>query len=103
MTAGAHRAPAIPAAERGRHRAKTAEQLLAEYRWWAMAFVAMTVYVLLVVPVEYYGHGMHDPSFVLPTIGLLVVWWGVITMMLRTWDRHVAARKRARRAAATHP
>lgn len=97
---GAHRAPAVPRAYRGRHRAKTAEQLLGEYRWWAIAVVMLTVYVLLVMPVGYYGHGLHDPVFVLPNIGVLLVWWGVITMMLRTWDRHEAARRRERRRAA---
>lgn len=96
---GAHRAPVLPRAVRGRHRAKTARQLLGRYRWWAMATVALTVYVLLVLPVEYYGHSMHDPAFVLPNIGLLIVWWAVITVMLRTWDRHVDARRRERQAA----
>ncbi|SEB43852.1 hypothetical protein SAMN04489727_1748 [Amycolatopsis tolypomycina] len=99
MTTGTHRAPAVPRAERGRHRAKTADQLLAEYRWWAMACVALTVYVLLVLPVEYYGRGMRDPWFVFPAIGVLLVWWGVITKMLHTWDRHVTTLRRARRAA----
>lgn len=98
---GAHRAPALPRAARGRHRVKTAEQLLGVYRWWAMAAVALTVYVVLVLPVEYYGHGMHDPTFVLKGIGILVAWWGLITITLRTWDRHVAARRRERRQAAT--
>jgi len=65
-----------------------------------MATVAITVYITLVLPVEYYGHSMHDPAFVLPNVGLLVVWWGVITVMLRTWDRHVAARRHERQQAA---
>lgn len=102
MTAGAHRAPAVPRAARGRHRARTAEELLGVYRWWAMAAVAVSVYVVLVLPVEYYGHSMHDPTFVLPNVGVLILWWALITVMLRTWDRHVAARRRERRRAAEH-
>lgn len=93
---GAHRAPAIPRAARGRHRAKTAEQLLGQYRWWAIGVIMVTVYVLLVVPVEYYGHGFRDPWFVYPNIGVLLLWWGLITMMLWTWNRLAAARQRER-------
>lgn len=101
---GAHRAPALPRPVRGRHRAKTGKQLLAAYRRWAMALVALTVYVTLVLPVEYYGHGMHDPTFVFPNIGVLVAWWGVIAATLRAWNMHVAGRQRAeRRGLVAHP
>lgn len=100
MTAGAHRAPTVPRAERGRHRAKSADRLLGEYRWWAMALVAITVYVLLVMPVGYYDGGMHDPAYVFPNIGVLVVLWGVVTKTLHTWNRYIAARRRERRTSA---
>lgn len=98
---GAHRAPTLPRAAHGRHRAKTAEQLLAAYRRWAMALVALTVYVTLVLPVEYYGHGMHDPEFVFTNIGVLVGWWIVIAKTLHTWDQLTVARQRGSRA--VHP
>jgi len=99
VTAGAHRAPAIPRAERGRHRAKTADQLLAEYRWWAMALVALIVYVLLVLPIGYYDYGLHNPGYVVPNVGVLIVLWGVVAKTSHTWDRHVTARRRERRTA----
>jgi len=95
VTAGAHRAPAIPAAERGRHRVKSADQLLAEYRWWAMALVAIAVYVVLVMPIGYYDYGLHNPAYVLPNIGVLVALWGVVAKTVHTWERHKAARRRA--------
>lgn len=74
---------------------RTPEQRLRTYRWWAMALVALSVYLLLVVPVGYYRTGLHDPWFVLPNVGVLLAWWGTFTGTWVAWDRLAAARRRA--------
>jgi hypothetical protein len=67
-----------------------------------MALVALSVYLLVVVPVGYYSYGLHDAAFVLPNVGALLVWWLTFTRTWVAWDRHVAARRRAERMV-VHP
>lgn len=74
---------------------RTPEQRLRTYRAWAMAFVALSVYLLLVVPVQYYRYGLHDAGFVLPNVGVLLAWWVAFTRTWMAWDRLAAASRRA--------
>lgn len=56
--------------------------VLAAYRAWLMAFTACTVALITVVPVTLLDRGMHDPSVVLPAVGVLLAWWGTF---VGTW------------------
>lgn len=63
-------------------RRRTAARRLAVYRAWLMPFVFFTVVLILVVPVAILDRGMHDPSVVLPSVGVLLGWW---VSLIGTW------------------
>lgn len=57
-------------------RRRTPAQRLAIYRAWLMVLVACTIVLITAVPVAIVGRGMHDASAVLPSVGVLLGWWG---------------------------
>ena len=57
------------------------DRRLAVFRAWFVACAALTLYLAWVVVVEYRVRA-HDPAFVWPNLGVLLVWWPVF---IRTW------------------
>lgn len=66
--------------------APTPDRRLVVFRVWFVVFAALTLYLTWVVGVEYRVH-LHEASFVLPNLAVLLAWWGVFTRTCVAWQR----------------
>ncbi|ANN16276.1 hypothetical protein SD37_11870 [Amycolatopsis orientalis] len=62
-------------------RRRTPARQLAVYRIWLMVCTALTV-SLIAFAVPTFTADPHDPAVVLPSVGLLLAWWG---SFIRAW------------------
>lgn len=65
---------------------------LAVYRRWLAAMIAVGTYLMLTV-LTHYGYEVHNPTFVLPHVGVLCVLGFLVARTLMAWDRVAAAQR----------
>ena len=59
---------------------------LAAFRAWFVVFAVLSLYLVWVVGVQYRVH-LHEASFVLPNVAVLLGWWGVFVRTCVAWNR----------------
>lgn len=72
---------------------RTPKQRLARYRRWLTVNVALFVYLVLVVPPQWFTYGPHDAATVLPAVGALIAWW---VTFIPTWTAYTRLPKETR-------